>query len=82
MAWIANYTEAHNRVNSRVITRNDLIEYCVGKDITKTEYEDLLYRIPMGANLLNELEKCDIKSKYITQLLREKKLKRILEQNN
>jgi hypothetical protein len=74
------FEEYYSNSNKNIlITRQDLIDYCNGKEITKDVFEDIQMRIPMGADLITELNACGIDSKYIKQLNREKKLKRILK---
>jgi len=66
--------------NYPLITRNQLIEFCKDKDITKELFYEMEMNLVMGANLLDELVAVgETHHPYVQKLLREKKLKRILK---
>ena len=64
----------------KIETLRELREYCYSFEITKEEFEYLEESIPMNVDLLTMLNKIDIKSDYINQLNRTRKLKHILNE--
>jgi len=69
-------------VPDKLITRRDLKIFCNRNNlvITKEIFEEMENSIPLGVDLLTELAKIGCTNhQYIQDLLREKKLKRILK---
>jgi len=69
-----NFSNFTKFSNNHIISKNDLIDYCQNKEITKELFEEMEYNIPLSADLLTELIKIGRNDTYLKLLLRTKKI--------
>ena len=69
-----NFSHFGPLTSKHIISKNDLIDYCQDKEITKELFDEMGSKIPLGADLLTELLKIGRNDTYIKLLLRTKKI--------